>query len=395
MLNSKGSNIVEAAAKLKKYIEHENFKGYDPVDIFNSIFPLGWLPNIVKAAISQVHMRNPVNFRAIIGIKKEYNAMALGVLLKAYAMQYEHRQEPGDSQTMQYIFERLIEISCKGKSGYCWGNNFDWVGRDGKVAKNYPNLVTTCFVANGIYKYYQVTGEIRAKEVIAGIAAFIVKDIPRIETEHGICFSYTNLRMEACYNANMLAAETLAKNYSIFSNSEVLKLATRAVEFTIAHQQLDGHWNYSIDLENGIERQQIDFHQGYLLLSLSEFVKYSGIDTQRIQQSLQRGIEYYKNRQFFHNGRAKWRLPNTLPIETHYHAVGILCFCELSKIGESYLHFANKIAKYAVDNIFDEKGYFYFRKYNKYINKISYMRWTQSFMFLALISLDLKTERSI
>ncbi len=37
--------------------------------------------------------------------------------------------------------------------------------------------------------------------------------------------------------------------------------------------------------------------------------------------------------------------------------------------------------------MWDDKGYFYYRKYRLFINKIPYMRWGQSTMLLALINL--------
>lgn len=387
-------HIEDALIKLREYIEQENFKGYDPIDIFDSFLPIRFLPTFFKAAISQLHMRNPLNLRPLLGIKKEYNPMALGVLLKAYSLQYDADRSDETLVTMRSLFGLLADSRSIGFAGSCWGNNFAWAGRDGVVPKNYPNLVTTCKVADGIFEFYKETKNEKALEVLLGIQAFILKEIPRMETAYGICFSYTALKKEACYNANMLAAEILIKIYSLTKEADALKSAEAAVAFTMFHQHADGHWNYSIDLDTGNERRQIDFHQGYILCSLAAFQQYSGKKDVYSEQ-LKRGIEFYKGKQFFKNGRSKWRFPKIFPIETHHHATGIITFSEMSFLDRSYLDFAAKIADYTMNTLMSKKGYFYFRVYKYHKIKISYMRWSQSFMFLALIMLQVKLNDEV
>lgn len=50
------------------------------------------------------------------------------------------------------------------------------------------------------------------------------------------------------------------------------------------------------------------------------------------------------------------------------------------ELGRRYL----KIAKWAINNMQDNKGYFYYQKTRWYTNKIPYMRWSQAWMFYAL-----------
>jgi hypothetical protein len=393
-MNNEKLNVIEIHDKLRYYCEKEKFKGYDLIDIFNSKIPLRILPTKVKVVLSQLHLRNPINLRWFLGIKKEFNPMAIGVLLKAYCLEYRFSGKNETLKKMYELFEILVASSSSGYSGFCWGNNFDWVGIGKTVPKYHPNLVTTSKVSNGVFEFYLITKDKRALDVLLGVESYITNDLPRIEVDQGICFSYTDLQVEACYNATMLASEVLAKVYFITKKTSTIELAQKSVDFTISHQQEDGHWNYSINMDTRKEREQIDFHQGYLLLSLNEFVKYSGKDNV-YKERLIRGAEYYKKNQFFENGRALWRFPKTYPIETHHHAVGIITFTELSELKQKYLDFAYKIAEWTINNLFDERGFFYFRKYNVFTNKISYMRWVQSFMLLALIDLIVKTPKDV
>jgi hypothetical protein len=42
---------------------------------------------------------------------------------------------------------------------------------------------------------------------------------------------------------------------------------------------------------------------------------------------------------------------------------------------------------WAIDNMQDKEGYFYYQKKRWYKNKIDYMRWSQAWMFYALTQL--------
>jgi len=81
------------------------------------------------------------------------------------------------------------------------------------------------------------------------------------------------------------------------------------------------------------------------------------------------------------------RYPLKWPVDIHNQSQGIITFSELKFFNTDYLNFANTIAKWTIENMQDKSGYFYFRKYPYFTNKISYMRWGQAWMFLALTEL--------
>ena len=67
------------------------------------------------------------------------------------------------------------------------------------------------------------------------------------------------------------------------------------------------------------------------------------------------------------------------PIDCTSAAQSILT---LTKFGEENI--ASNIATYMIDNLQNEDGYFYFRKFKYYQIKTSYMRWSNAWMFAAL-----------
>jgi hypothetical protein len=124
-----------------------------------------------------------------------------------------------------------------------------------------------------------------------------------------------------------------------------------------------------------------------MLESLNDFIKYTNPDTEKYMDALRKSVEFYKNEQFLSDGRCKWRYPRLWPIDIHNQAQGIITFSRLSDIRLEYLEFAKTIAKWTIDNMQNESGYFYYQKWPVITNKIPYIRWGQAWMLLALSTL--------
>lgn len=385
-------NLTASLNKLLQYIEHEEFKGYDPYDTLNSFIPFSKFGKWIPILAIQFQKRNPVNIRPILGIKKGYNPKAIGLLLYAYCNLYEIYKEEKYKNTIEFLFNWLKNNYSKGYSGNCWGYNFDWASTEKLVKAFTPSIVVTGFVCKGIFKYYELTKNEEALGILLGSVKFLLNDLEKTETQDGICFSYTPVLKDCCYNASMLGAELLIKAYSINQNKKYFELAKLAVNFVISKQNKDGKWNYSINLDSGVERRQIDFHQGFILDSLIEIVKYGGFSEKEYNSSLIKGVEFYKTEQFFPNGRSKWRIPEIWPVEIHNQAQGIITFCLMSDLNPDYLKFAKVIADWTINNMQHTNGYFFYRKYKWYSNKIPYMRWSQAWMLLALSTLYSKLK---
>src|SRR5690606_1081230 len=122
------------------------------------------------------------------------------------------------------------------------------------------------------------TNSLQALEILRSACDFLLNDLPRTQTPDGICFSYTPVMKDCCFNASMLGAELLAKLYSVTGDQHLRELSTQPVDFVLSYQKPDGRWKYSVDVGSRTERIQIDFHQGYILESLDAFVKYTQSD---------------------------------------------------------------------------------------------------------------------
>ncbi|MBN1183889.1 MAG: hypothetical protein JXB49_16470 [Bacteroidales bacterium] len=379
--------IEESLKSLVSYIERESFKGYDPYDILNSKIDFLKIGTKAAAILTQIHKRNPVNVRSFIGIKKEINPKGAGLLLKAYCLLYCKTHDSKYLEKADFLFSWLSQNISKGYSGKCWGYNFDWASPGSYLKAYTPSVVVTSFIIDGIFEYYKITNSKEAAEIIRSSASYIINDIPVTHFKEGISFAYTHLSKGCCYNASLLAAEILAKTDFINNTAEYTSLVNKAVDFVLSKQMPDGRWNYSYNTDNGTEREQIDFHQGFILVSLDQINSLMGFVRTDIKEAVKKGLSYYRNKQFFDSGQALWRIPYKWPVDIHNQSQGIITFTRLQKYGADYISFAQKVAEWTIENMLSDNGYFYYRKNLLCTNKIPYMRWSQAWMMLALAEL--------
>ncbi|GAG71379.1 unnamed protein product, partial [marine sediment metagenome] len=260
--------IKNSMIKLKEYIEKENFIGYDPYDTLLSPFPFSKLGKWLPILAIQFQKRNPINIRPLLCIKKNYNPKAMGLFLQAYSILYQKNPKPGYKEKMEFLFNWLKKNYSSGYRGYCWGYNFPWASPVKYLKPNVPSAVVTGFIIRGIYEYFKINKDENVAQVIESAANFILNDLPISKDKNGICISYTPSEQDYCYNASLLGAEVLARSYTINKQEKLKENVVQAVNWVIYHQKESGKWNYSINPETGKEREQVDFHQGYILESI-------------------------------------------------------------------------------------------------------------------------------
>lgn len=376
--------IENSLLKLEKYLENEEFRGYDPYDTLNSWIPFQWAGKWGPVIAIQIQKRNPVNIRPILGIKKEINPKAFGLFLQAYSLLYAKSKKDEYLIKAKYFFEWLSKNQSEGYDGIAWGYNFPWASPEKHLGRNVPSAVVTGFVCKGIVEYYKITQDPLAIELISGAAEFVKKNLPFHRDENGICISYTPIKKDYCFNASLLAAEVLALAGYYTKNQNYINDAIDAVNWAIQLQKEDGRWNYSRNIITGQERVQIDFHQGYILDSIFTIQKSLNISDKKWNIALTKGLNFYMDQQFSPEGRSFWRLPKEFPVEIHNQSQGIITLTRLSEFDGQAFEKAQKIAYWTIDNMQAKDGHFYYQKFRNYSNRLSYMRWSQAWMFLAL-----------
>ena len=370
---------------LRNYVEAQGFSGYDPYDALNSRIPFQKLGKWPSVLMTQALKRLPLNLRPLLGIKKGINSKAMGLFLHAHSLMYRMEPDPQTRANMDFIFNWLAKNISVSHSGAGWGYNFPWVGPVKTIPAFMPSAVVTGFVCRGISAYHQVTGDPRAVDLLVRAARFIREGLERTAFPEGLCFSYSPVARDCCYNASLLAAEVLALADKAVGEGRYRDMVRRAVDFVVSRQKEDGRWNYHLNFESGEERPQVDFHQGYVVESINRLGQIMEIRNADWTNAVERGARFYKENQFTPNGRALWRWPKNWPVDIHHQAQGIITFAQLGHLDPDYPEFADCIAEWTIENMRSPKGYFFYRKYRIGGNHIPFMRWAQAWMMLSLV----------
>ncbi len=392
------SLLNDSIRKLSGYCIENNYKGYSLYDSHTSPIPFHFFGHKISFLINQVIKRSPINLRGLIKVKKTYNPKGMGLFLHSYTLQKKLnnpvRIEDLDNK-IAFFIDWLRTNSSQGYSGYCWGYHYPWPKSDGLlVPPGTPNSVVTAFNVRAIFEYYLLSNDSSCLDLIQGAVEFILNDIPITENQDGVCFAYTPVKKDITINASLLAAEILA--YSDYANnkSEYSYIIAEVLRFTMSHQNADGSWYYSFNPKTGKPKKQIDFHQGYVLETIKRICDFSNIDIKIYDAQIKSGLTFYRKNQFNDKGISFWRLPKKWPIDIHNQSQGIITFSTFKNYDSSYLDFSKKIANWTIKNMQDKKGNFYYQKWPFLTNKISYMRWNQGWMLLALLTLKFNIEEN-
>lgn len=369
--------------KLQDYIEQNNYKGYDPYDLLKSpLFNLPFLKSnkTIRFYFQQLGKRFPINLRLLFRVPKGYNPVTLGLSIQAYTYLSEAfpTKKEQYKQKIEFLIDELETLIPNGFSGACWGYDFYWQARNADIPGYQPTVVATGIITNALFIYYKFSGNSKALELLLSSTNFIVNDLHITESDNGICFSYSPFDKQVVFNASMKAVRLLSQAYSINKDIELKELSDSAVKFVMRHQRDDGAWVYSDKLNNRID----NYHTGYVISCLKDHIELTG--NNKYSANLSKGFEFYKNNFIELNGVPKFYHNEMYPVDCTAASQLILT---LTDFNETEL--TGKIAKYMLVNMFDDEGYFYFRKFRFYTIKTTYMRWSQAWMFAALSKYNL------
>jgi hypothetical protein len=225
----------------------------------------------------------------------------------------------------------------------CWGYPFDWQSRAFFAPRGTSNLICTAFAA---------------KALKCNVSAFIEKHLLRDGWITYIAGSDTQV-----HNVNMIGAALLGRQ--------------DCMEFSVKRQRPDGSWWYG-EAEN---QHWIDnFHTGYNLIALRE----SGM----FPEAARRGFEYWDRTFWTSEFAPRYYHDREFPYDTHCCATGILAYLAFGETEK-----ANAVARWAVENLWDDRGFFWYQRGRWFTNRVGYMRWAQAWMYYALAKLNETSHR--
>ena len=399
--------MIKSFIKLKNYCESDGFKGWDPYDGLNSrVFQaIPFLKNsaICRLIVIQGFKRCPINLRKIALVPKEYNAKGIGLFLQGYCNLYntvsanpDLEKELGTKERLKAqiteLADLLISLRSRGNySGACWGYNFDWQARRLFLFPKYtPTVVATNFCATALMSAYEVTQEKKYLQVALSAAEFVINDLHRAEYNGGFLFSYSPLKgNDTVFNASLLGSRLLSFCYRYTGNEKYKEAARLSVLACCNGQNSDGSWVYGmLPVQSWID----SFHTGYNLDGLIAYQELTG--DKAFNENIAKGFDFYIKNFFESDGCPKYYHNRKYPIDIHCPGQLFVTLHRLHKFKENQ-DLANKVLRWTIDNMQDKKGYFYYQLKEGISSKISYMRWSNAFMFNALSYYILSQCRTI
>lgn len=379
------SDVETTLQKLLAYCRANEWAGYDPYDALNSklfeMLPIldSRLPRLV---VTQVLKRSPINVRSLLQIPKTQNPKAIALFIAALLKSPELSMPDGED-LVDTLANRLVALRSVGTPYWCWGYSFAWQTRTITVKRAAPNLVCTTFVASALLDLYQERQRPEHLEMAVSAADYILNELYWSDGDALAGFSYPlpSLRVQV-HNANFLAAALFCRLYRYTGESRFLAPALKVVRYSAGKQLPDGSWYYG---EVKTQRWVDNFHTGYNLGALQQIGRY--LDTDEFESCARAGFNFYKDHFFRADGAARYFHDRIYPIDIHCIAQSIITLLEFQHLDPHSVELAHSVYRWAMNHMWDERGFFYYRALRLATIRTSYMRWSQAWMLLALSTL--------
>jgi hypothetical protein len=379
--------IEDSLDRVAKWVEINNYRGYDPGDGLTSFLrPLTFGNQFAERLLQQAVWKAPINIRPLVGVKRIDSTKGHGFMAWGYLLLYRTFGREYERDKVVSCLEWLDRSRETGQAGHSWGNHFDFTTRGGCIPAHTPTIVWSGLIGQAFLEAYETLGDVRYLDIADSICRWILT-LPREKTANGVCLSYTGLNQLSVHNSNLLGAAMLARTWKHRPKAEYRSLAHESVLYSCSRQMNDGSWWYG---EKPKYHWIDNFHTAYNLDSIKRYVD-STNDT-GFSDNLSRGYKYFKEVFFEDGGRPRYYHNRTYPIDIQCASQAIDTFCSFSEVDPSALEFAKKVASWTVANMQDRSGYFYYRQYPMMTARTPYLHWGQATMFKALAHLTLRLK---
>ncbi len=382
------SEIELAYQRLHAWCQERDYAGHDPFDglnskLFQKITPLK-NSRTARLAWTQIFKRSPLNLRGLARVPVERNAK--GTALFALAALARFRREPSTKTEAEArnLLQDLLAARLTGLSGAAWGYNFDWQGRAFFAARGTPTIVPTAFAARALLEAAREFKDDAYLKVARSACDFILQDLNRSEeSADEICFSYSPLDKTRVFNASLLAAETLAGVSQMTGEKDLCAWAVRAARYVARRQCADGSWAYGAE---GFQSWADNFHTAFVLTSFRRIMDACEC-REEFAEVTRRGDLFWTQNFFLADGWPKYYHDRLYPVDAHAAGAAIVALLERQPVDDESLRLAQRVALWAIQNLQDARGFFYYQRRRFYTVRTPYMRWSQAWMMYALAKL--------
>lgn len=387
-MNSK--EIHKQVIKLLNYIENEEYLGYDPYDFYLSPYAKYFPKSILFLHLQKVI---PLNFRKILKIKKGMVTKVYALLTDSYINLYKFTQNEEYLQKAKSLYDKMMAAAIRiNDEEIGWGRNYPFK-TGGEIHDNKKPLVyLNSRIGHTMINMYDITANENILSDIEKVIRNLIRT-GRVLKKDGYTFiGYSpDINTRLTFNVSMVAVELMmkyidrSKNNDFMVDGHVIKDVCYDIIKTMIHyQEEDGSWTYGYSAK-GVLFSQKDFHQGFVIDSLYNVLPYiENIELrEKAIKAYSNGYNYLKNTQISQKGEFYWRYPKKYPIDIHNSAQGVLSLAINKEDNDSEK--LNTLTEYIFKTFWNKKkSCFYYQKWPIFTNKISYIRWCNSWMLYSL-----------
>jgi Beta-L-arabinofuranosidase, GH127 len=379
------NELRESIDRLFHWLEANSYRGYDTFDGLSAWFlrPLTFEKKFPRQVLQQAVRRFIFNPRPLLGIKKSRSTKGMGFLARGFLRLHQSTGDTIWRERAEFCLDWLVENQCKGYSGACWGNHFDYQSRGFYLPKGVPTIVWTSHIGHAFLDGYEQLGTTKCLEIAHSACEHIIRDIQTFDYGDATCISYVPGLDSQVHNSNTLGASLLARTYCHTGDKRYLSLAQRALLYTAQRQGKDGSWYYG---EDQTIHWVDNFHTGYVLDCFKYYLDYTRDG--RFESTMKKGYAYWKKTFFLDDGTPRYYNHKTLPLDIQCCSQAIDTLIFFRDGDPDSIDLAVKVARWTIRNMQDRSGYFYYRRYSPWlVNKTATLHWGQATMLCALAGL--------
>jgi hypothetical protein len=176
----------------------------------------------------------------------------------------------------------------------------------------------------------------------------------------------------------LLGSRLLVRVYSLTGESDLKDEAEKSMIYVCGSQNKNGSWAYGkLPFHQWID----NFHTGFNLECISDYIRFTGDNS--YEDNLQKGYNYYLNTFFTPEGVPKYYNSSVYPVDIHAPAQLVVTVCKMGKFNDAR-EVIHNVLNWTITNMQSPQGYFYYQIWKHYKIRISYMRWSQAWMFYAM-----------
>ncbi len=368
------------------YSDARNWKGFDKHDALNSpiLETLFSRSRVTRLLATQAVMRSPVNLRPLLGTKPTHNPKGLALFVRGLLDRHALDGKPQHLQRARSLLAQLDRMSVTTQSGgRAWGYQYPWQDLGFFAPRNTPNAVVTSFVCEAYLAAHRQLGEQEWLARVEAAIPFFLSDLQKLKDEpEELCLSYMPLPMTMrVMDVSILIGSVLAQYARQSGQQQWIEPARRLTRYVV-RRQTDYHaWFYTDPASDSPIRHD-NYHTGFILDALENYMDATG--EREWQPQYDAGLEFYAKHLFEPDGAPRWMSDRNYPHDIHGAAQGILTF---SRHLDRYGDLALRIARWALDVMYNSEGRFYHQQTRWYTKTFTQMRWCNAWMVRALAAL--------